>query len=45
MKCPKCPYYEQKTSYGTEIIKCNNEECQHKEIEPQESEESDADSN
>lgn len=30
MKCPLCPYYEQKTSYGTEVVKCNNEECQHK---------------
>lgn len=27
MKCPRCPYYEQKTSYGTEVIKCNNDEC------------------
>lgn len=24
MKCPQCPYYEQKTSYGVELIKCNN---------------------
>lgn len=30
MKCPNCPYYEQKTSYGTEVIKCNNEECPHR---------------
>lgn len=22
-----CPYYEVKTSYGTELIKCGNEEC------------------
>lgn len=27
MKCPHCPYYKQITSYGTEFIKCNNEEC------------------
>ena len=27
MKCPQCPHYEQKTSYGIEIIKCNNEDC------------------
>ena len=27
MRCPQCPYYEQKTSYGTEKIKCNNKEC------------------
>ena len=30
MKCPQCPYYEQKTSYGTEIIKCWNTECPNK---------------
>lgn len=30
MKCPHCPYYEQKTSYGTELVKCNNEECPYK---------------
>ena len=29
-KCPQCPYYEQKTSYGTELVKCNNEECPYK---------------
>ena len=29
MKCPKCPYYEQKTSYGMELIKCNNK-CERK---------------
>lgn len=28
MKCPHCPSYEQKTSYGTEIVKCNNKECE-----------------
>jgi hypothetical protein len=27
MKCPRCPYYEQKTSYGIEYVKCNNDEC------------------
>lgn len=27
MKCPQCPYYEQKTSYGTEILKCKNTDC------------------
>lgn len=27
MTCPFCPYYEQKTSYGTEMIWCNNTEC------------------
>ena len=31
MKCPHCPYYIQITSYGTELVKCNNEECPHKE--------------
>lgn len=30
MKCPLCPYYEQKTSYGTEIFKCKNVDCPHK---------------
>ena len=39
MKCPQCPYYEQKTSYGTELIKCNNEDCPYKaKSEPQETE-------
>lgn len=28
MKCPHCPYYEVKTSYGIELVKCNNEECE-----------------
>ena len=28
MKCPQCPYYEQKTSYGAELVKCSNEECE-----------------
>lgn len=32
-KCPKCPYYEQKTSYGTEIVKCHNEKCKPMKIE------------
>ena len=27
MKCPQCPYYEQKTSYGTELVKCENTDC------------------
>ncbi len=27
MKCPQCPNYDQRTSYGTEIIKCNNGDC------------------
>lgn len=31
MKCPQCPCYEQKTSYGTEIIMCNNEQCPYRE--------------
>ena len=44
MKCPNCPCYEQKTSYGTEVIKCNNEECPYV-IESQESEEVYAESN
>ena len=26
-KCPQCPYYEQKTSYGTEILECKNIDC------------------
>ena len=30
MKCPQCPYYEQKTSYGMEIVKCDNKECPYK---------------
>ncbi len=29
MKCSQCPYYEQKTSYGTESVKCNNVTCQY----------------
>lgn len=28
MKCPHCPTYKQKTSYGTELVKCNNKECE-----------------
>lgn len=28
MNCPHCPYYEQKTSYGTELLKCKNKECE-----------------
>lgn len=31
MKCLQCPYYEQKTSYGTELVKCNNDDCPYKE--------------
>lgn len=27
MSCLQCPNYEQKTSYGTETIRCNNEDC------------------
>lgn len=27
INCPLCPYYVQKTSYGTELIKCNNTDC------------------
>lgn len=38
INCPLCPYYVQKTSYGTEVVKCNNEECQYNVGEPQESE-------
>jgi hypothetical protein len=30
MRCPLCPYYEQKTSYGTEIVKCKNTDCPYK---------------
>lgn len=30
MKCPQCPYYEQKTSYGSEMVKCDNKECIYK---------------
>ena len=30
MRCPLCPYYEQKTSYGTEIVKCKNADCPYK---------------
>ena len=26
-KCPMCPYYIQQTSYGTELVKCDNQEC------------------
>ena len=25
--CPNCPYYEQHTSYGTEVIRCANADC------------------
>jgi len=25
--CPNCPYYEQKTSYGTEEVRCANTNC------------------
>lgn len=28
MNCPQCPYYEVKTSYGTEFVKCDNKECE-----------------
>lgn len=38
MKCPQCPYYEQKISYGIEYVKCSNEECEHHVVELQESE-------
>lgn len=27
MNCPRCPYYTQTTSYGEELIKCENEDC------------------
>ena len=27
INCPLCPYYIQTTSYGTELIKCNNTDC------------------
>lgn len=30
MKCSHCPNYEQKTSYGTEKVKCNNKECERR---------------
>ena len=30
MRCPLCPYYEQKTSYGTEVVKCKNTDCPYK---------------
>lgn len=29
-KCPMCPYYVQQTSYGIELIKCDNKECQNR---------------
>lgn len=29
----QCPYYEQTTSYGTEILKCKNTDCSLFEIE------------
>ncbi len=32
-KCPNCPYYAQKTSYGVELVKCNNEKCARRESE------------
>ena len=25
--CRRCPYYEQRTSYGVEIIRCANTRC------------------
>ncbi len=28
-KCPSCPYYKQKTSYGMEEVKCYNTNCIH----------------
>lgn len=34
----QCPYYEQTTSYGTEILKCKNTDCPLFEIEKAESE-------
>ena len=30
MRCSLCPYYEQKTSYGTEVVKCKNTDCPYK---------------
>ena len=27
MKCIRCPDYGQVTSYGTELIRCENKEC------------------
>lgn len=27
MKCAKCPNYEQRTSYGSEEVRCENKEC------------------
>ena len=38
MKCPQCQCYEQKTSYGTEIIRCNNEQCPYREEESEDTE-------
>ena len=33
MTCPMCPYYEQKTSYGTELVHCGNTECKDRKAE------------
>lgn len=35
----QCPYYEQTTSYGTEVLKCKNTDCPLFEVEKEESEE------
>jgi len=29
-ECKDCPYYEQKTSYGTEMIICMNVTCEYR---------------
>lgn len=31
MKCPTCPFYERRTSYGFTTIRCGNTECEHHE--------------
>ena len=28
-KCPTCPFYERKSSYGFTTLRCGNEECEH----------------
>ena len=34
----QCPYYEQTTSYGTELVKCHNTDCTQYSIEEEEEE-------
>lgn len=28
-KCPTCPFYERKSSYGFTTLRCGNTECEH----------------